>query len=102
MKKDWVSALICAVGLVGMMLLKQYLNPVIVGWLVVMLSTITEKCMFGDIMFMVSLDGTCTTPQMIFTNVDRIIPNSILTAVVTYDNGVVFSGLYMFGYGSDG
>ena len=33
MKKDWVSALICAVGLAGMMLLKQYLNPVVVGWL---------------------------------------------------------------------
>ena len=33
MKKDWASALICAVGLVGMVLLKQYLNPVIVGWL---------------------------------------------------------------------
>ena len=33
MKKDWVSALICAVGLVGMMLLKQYLNPVVVDWL---------------------------------------------------------------------
>ena len=33
MKKDWVSAVICLAGLVLMVLLKQYLSPVMREWL---------------------------------------------------------------------
>ena len=33
LKRDWRSALVCAVGLVLMVLLKQYISPVLVGWL---------------------------------------------------------------------
>ena len=32
-KRDWVNALICAVGLAGMVLLKKYLSPVTNAWL---------------------------------------------------------------------
>ena len=32
-KKNWKSALICVLGLAGMILLKQQLRPVITGWL---------------------------------------------------------------------
>lgn len=33
MKRSWKGAAICLVGLVGMVLLKQYLSPVMIGWL---------------------------------------------------------------------
>ena len=33
MKRSWKGAAICLVGLVGMVLLKQYLSPVMTGWL---------------------------------------------------------------------